>query len=47
MEQERTAQPRKRSWTKRIAELALWAAVAIGTAAIMISLSETLLPANF
>ena len=47
MEQDSATQPRKRSWAKRIAELALWAAVAIGTAAIMISLSETLLPANF
>lgn len=38
---------RKRSWKSRLAEFALWAAVAIATALIMISMSETLLPTNF
>ena len=37
----------KRSWKSRLAELALWALVAIATAAIMVMLSEELLPANF
>jgi hypothetical protein len=37
----------RRSWKSRLLELALWAAVALVTAAIMISLSETLLPSNF
>lgn len=37
----------KRSWKSRIAELALWAAVAIATAVILVLLSESLLPANF
>jgi hypothetical protein len=37
----------RRSWKSRLLELALWTAVALITAAIMISLSETLLPSNF
>lgn len=37
----------KRSWKSRLLELALWAAVSIATALIMIALSEKLLPANF
>lgn len=37
----------KRSWKSRLGEFAIWAAVAIGTALIMISLSEELLPSNF
>jgi hypothetical protein len=37
----------RRSWKSRLLELALWIAVALITAAIMISLSETLLPNNF
>lgn len=38
---------RKRSWKSRLGELLLWTLVAIGTALIMISMSETLLPSNF
>lgn len=38
---------RKRSWGSRLAEFALWAAVAVATALIMISMSERLLPENF
>jgi len=30
-----------------IAELVLWAAVAVATAVILVALSETLLPSNF
>jgi hypothetical protein len=37
----------KRSWRARLLEFALWAAVALITAAVMIALSERLLPANF
>ncbi|HWL65762.1 MAG TPA: hypothetical protein VNP73_07300 [Actinomycetota bacterium] len=37
----------KRPWKLRLAELLLWVAVAVGTAVIMISMSERLLPANF
>ncbi len=37
----------KRSWKSRVGEFLIWAAVALGTAAIMVALSETLLPANF
>lgn len=37
----------KRSWRSRILELLLWAAVAVGTAVLLVSLSERLLPANF
>lgn len=37
----------KRSWKSRLGEFAIWAAVAIATALIMISLSEELLPNNF
>ena len=37
----------KRSWKSRLVELALWIAVSIVTAVILVSLSETLLPANF
>ena len=37
----------KRSWKSRLGEFAIWAAVAIATALIMISLSEELLPSNF
>jgi hypothetical protein len=38
---------RKRSWGSRLAEFALWTAVAVATALIMISMSERLLPENF
>ena len=37
----------KRSWKSRLLELLLWAAVAVGTAVILVALSEELLPANF
>ena len=37
----------KRSWKSKVLELLLWTAVAIGTAVILVSLSEELLPANF
>jgi hypothetical protein len=37
----------RRSWRSRLLELLLWAAVAIGTAVLMVSLSEKFLPANF
>lgn len=43
-----TGTPRKkRSWKSRLLELALWAAVSIVTALIMIALSNKLLPTNF
>jgi hypothetical protein len=38
---------RRRSWRSRLGELLLWAAVALTTAAILIALSETLLPTNY
>jgi hypothetical protein len=37
----------KRSWRSRLLEFALWAAVSIGTAIVLILLSEKLLPSNF
>lgn len=37
----------RRSWGLRIAELTIWAGVAIATALIMIAMSESLLPENF
>lgn len=37
----------KRSWRSRLLGFALWAALALITAAVMIALSERLLPANF
>lgn len=37
----------ERSWKSRLGELALWVAVAILTAVVMILVSERLLPANF
>lgn len=36
-----------RSWKSRLAELALWAAIAILTAVILVVLSERLLPESF
>lgn len=45
--QEAVLPRRKRSWRSRLGEFAVWTAVAIGTALIMISMSETLLPTNF
>lgn len=43
----RRANRPKRSWQSRLGEFALWSAVAIGTALILISMSESLLPTNF
>lgn len=37
----------KRPLKSRLLELLLWTAVAVGTALIMISLSEKILPPNF
>ena len=37
----------KRSWKSRLIELALWAALSIVTAVVMIALSDKLLPNNF
>ena len=37
----------KRSWKSRLLELALWTAVALATAVVLVLLSESLLPANF
>ena len=37
----------KRPMKWRLLEFALWAAIAIGTAVIMVAMSETLLPSNF
>jgi hypothetical protein len=38
---------RRRSWRSRLLELLLWTAVAVGTAIVLIILSESLLPSNF
>jgi negative regulator of sigma E activity len=38
---------RRRSWKSRLLELAAWACVSLATAAIMILLSNKLLPTNF
>jgi hypothetical protein len=37
----------KRSWKSRLGEFAIWAAVSIAVALIMIYFSEELLPNNF
>lgn len=37
----------KRSWKSKLLELLLWAAVAVGTAVVLVMLSEEILPANF
>ena len=37
----------KRSWKSKLIELALWAALSIVTAVVMIALSNRLLPTNF
>lgn len=37
----------KRSWRSRLLELLLWAAVAVGTAVLLVVLSEKLAPPNF
>ncbi len=38
---------RQRSWKSRIGEFLIWAAIAIGTAVLMVALSERFLPPNF
>jgi hypothetical protein len=38
---------KRRSWKSRLLELALWVAIAIVTAVILVMLSEQLLPSNF
>jgi hypothetical protein len=38
---------RRRSWRSRLAELALWIAVAIGTAVALVWITERLAPPNF
>jgi hypothetical protein len=38
---------KRRSWKSRLLELSLWVGVAIVTAAILVMLSERILPANF
>jgi negative regulator of sigma E activity len=38
---------RRRSWASRLVELLLWACVSLATAAILVALSERLLPNNF
>ena len=37
----------KRSWKSKLLELLLWAAIAVGTAVVLVALSEKLLPPNF
>lgn len=37
----------KRSWKSKALELLLWAAVAVATAFVLVTLSEKILPANF
>ncbi len=37
----------RRSWRSRVLELLFWAAIAIGTALVLIALTERLLPTNF
>lgn len=43
----RDAPPRRRSWRSRLLEFALWAAIAIGTAVVLVMLSDRVLPSNF
>jgi hypothetical protein len=38
---------RRRSWKWRAAELLLWVAVSIGTAVVLVVLTERLAPPNF
>lgn len=40
-------QPPKRSWKSKLLELALWAALAVLTAVILVQVSERVLPPNF
>jgi hypothetical protein len=42
-----TSSSPRRSWKSRLLELLVWTAVAVGTALILIALSERLLPTNF
>jgi hypothetical protein len=37
----------KRPWKWRILELLFWAAIAVGTAVVLVALSDSILPANF
>ncbi len=37
----------KRSWKSRLGEFAIWAAIAVLTAVILVALSEQLLPESF
>lgn len=50
-EPEKPSEPRKdrakRSWGSRLLELALWAAVALATAAALVYASDRWLPSNF
>ena len=39
--------PGKRSWKSRLGELLFWIVISLATAAILIVLSENLLPTNF
>ncbi|MBA3430207.1 MAG: hypothetical protein H0U16_01845 [Actinobacteria bacterium] len=39
--------PAKRSWRSRVGELLFWFVISLATAAILIALSENLLPTNF
>ena len=39
--------PSKRSWKSRLGELLFWFVISLATAAILIALSENLLPTNF
>ena len=42
-----SAAPPKRSWKSRLGELLFWFAITLATAAVLIALSENLLPTNF
>jgi hypothetical protein len=37
----------KRSWKSKLIELALWAALSVITAVVLVLLSEKILPSNF
>ena len=43
----RSTPERRRSWRSRLLELALWIAIAIATAVILVTLSDRVLPNNF
>ena len=44
---DRSTAPPKRSWKSRLGELLFWFAITLATAAVLIVLSENLLPTNF